>query len=159
MISLLTTLAITQIIVQYKNVKVGNRISSIESFLQRFGLFNPPLQLREVLAPLRETAKDAKDILIIGRTALHVLRDTKFFKDKIDQGVSIRLAVVNPDNDAVIEAIAQAVEIDVEGLINDMGSAKSLVRCIRLDFGQNCFLSQFQAFLALLIPYIWRKRV
>jgi hypothetical protein len=131
-ITVLGTLAVAQIIAGYESSKARETIERIESLLHSFASPpNPPLRLRTEIVSLQKRAKNAKDILIIARTAIMVLRQTEFFKERIRQGATIRLAVVNPDNSAVIEALGPLAETSKEGVIADMQGTIGLVCRLR----------------------------
>jgi hypothetical protein len=131
-LTVLGTLAVAQIIAGYESSKARKTAERVENLLQRFAFStNPPLRRRTGLTSLQERARSAQDVLIIGRTAGIVLRQTDFFQDRIRQGATVRLAVINPDNDVVIEALTPLAETSKEGLAADLQVVRELVHRIK----------------------------
>ena len=110
---------------------LGNR-HQVRNLAQRFGAQNtPPLRGRGDLARLPESAKEAKEILIIACSASSVLLDTEFFINRIKQGTRVRLAVVNPDADVVIDIIGRSDIVPAETQLADMRTAAGLAQRIK----------------------------
>ena len=97
-LAILGLLAISNLVSRYR----------LEQFSKRFDIPNTPLlQSRKDLTKLPERARDAKDILIISNSASAVLLDTQFFANKINQRTRVRLAVINPDQETVVEILGR----------------------------------------------------
>jgi hypothetical protein len=109
--------------------KVESRLGSL---IQRFGAQDAPfLQSRKDLARFPETAQDAKDIFIIACSASGILTEhTQFFIDRVKQGARIRLAVVNPDENAVVEIVGRSDIMPVQTQIADMRTAAGVIEHI-----------------------------
>jgi hypothetical protein len=125
-------LAVAQIISGHGAFRRDRQIEGISSLLQNAGLSaNPPLRLRtDVPPPLPNSARNAKDILIIGRTLVFVLYNTEFFKERLRDGATIRLAMVDPNNGIVCKAMAPCLEISEEGFVAAVWNAMELIKRI-----------------------------
>jgi hypothetical protein len=131
-LTILGATAIAQLVSGYENAKTKKIIERIENQVQNLNsLPNPPLRLRSELASLRERTRNAKDILIIGRTAVNALRNADLFEEKLTEGVTIRIAIINPDNDPVLDFIPILQETSKEGAVADRLSAKGLIKRIQ----------------------------
>lgn len=132
MLSILGSLAVAQILTNYQTVKRDKQIEEAFSLLKRIETSSkPPLQKRDNLQPLPKRAQSAKDILIIGRSLVVVLRNTDFFVERLLNGATIRLALVDPNNKAVREAMASLLETTIEGFVSDVRSSLQLIDNIR----------------------------
>jgi len=130
-LAVLGALAIAQIIAGYEAIRRDKQVETILSVLQKVGpSTSPPVRPRTELRPLPTRARNAKDILIIGRSLAIVLRYTEFFKERLRDGATIRLAMVDPSNDAVCEAMTPLLETSREGFIADVQSSMGLVKRI-----------------------------
>ena len=78
-----------------------------------------------------ERARDAKDILIISNSASAVLLDTQFFANKINQRTRVRLAVINPDQETVVEILGRIDLLPAEGVRSHLTTSAKLVERIR----------------------------
>lgn len=126
-----TTSAILAVLGVLTIAALGTR-HKIGSLVQRLGVeHTPPLRRRKDLARLPESAKEAKDLLIVACSASAVLLDTQFFIERIRQGTRVRLAVVNPDEEAVIDIIGRSDIVPAKTLIADMNIAAGLIERIR----------------------------
>lgn len=104
----------------------------IENFLNEIGSSRtPPLRTRTELSPLPSRAADASDILIVALSGAEVLRYIEFFVDKLRQGASVRLAIANPESNAIAETVSPLTGISKDAFIADMQVVKGLVRSIR----------------------------
>jgi hypothetical protein len=130
-ITILGTQSVAQIITGYEISTSKKMVEETERLLRNFTLHKSTLRPRSELQSLPEMAKDAKDILIIARTAQVVLREIEFFKERMRRATNIRVAVINLDNTAIIEAIGQAVEIPIKGHLADIQSAKALINHLK----------------------------
>lgn len=131
-ITVLGTLAVAQIIAGYESSKARKTIERMESLIPRFAFStNPPLRQRKELESIQRRAVNAKDVLIIARTAIMVLRNTEFFLDRICNGTTIRLALINPRNSVVVEALSPLDILPRDGIIADMQAAMGLICRIR----------------------------
>ena len=127
-LSILGALAVAQLITGYETVKRDNKIEAALSLLQKIGASaSTPLKLRTELPPLPARAQNAKDILIIGRSLAIVLRYTEFFEKRLRDGATVRLAMVDPNNEAVCKALSPLLETSLEGFISDVRSSLGLV--------------------------------
>jgi len=93
--------------------------------------------MRGELAPLLETARGVSDILIVGVSGAVVLRQTDFFVNSLRQGAIVRLAVADPENDAIIVATSPLTGISKNGLVADMQAARSMTHVIREQAGNS----------------------
>lgn len=110
---------------------LGNR-HRIENLLNEIGSSRtPPLRMRTELSPLPSRAADASDILIVALSGAEVLRYTEFFVDKLRQGASVRLAIANPESDAIADTVSPLTGISKDAFIADMQAAKGLVQLVR----------------------------
>jgi hypothetical protein len=109
---------------------LGNR-HKLEHLIELSGVPSAPLlKHRRDLATLPENAAEAKDILIIACTASTILLDTSFFIDSAKQGTHIRLAVINPDETAVVDILGRMDIMPRETLAADMGRTMGLLKRI-----------------------------
>jgi pyrimidine deaminase RibD-like protein len=71
-----------------------------------------PLRSRGQLPPMGRwsSARTARDILIIGQNLSLVLRQKDFFKAKLADGATIRLLIVDPRNEDLIDMMSRGVE-------------------------------------------------
>lgn len=103
---------------------------------------NMDLRLRTELVPLPNRAKDAQDILVIGRTARIAISHPDFFRAKLLEGANIRLALANAENEAVVEAFIPLIETSGsrQTLIGDfqstLGFARGLFREVEPKLGK-----------------------
>jgi hypothetical protein len=127
-LSILGALAIAQLITSYEDVKRNKQIETVLSILQKVSMSaSTPLRLRTELQPLPTRAQNAKDILIIGRTLAIVLRYTEFFEQRLRDGATIRLAMVDPNNESVCNAMSPLLEMSPEGFLSDIRSSLGLI--------------------------------
>ncbi len=130
-LSILGALSVAQLITSYETVKRDKQIEAALSLLHRTGrLTSPPLQLRTELQPLPTRAQNAKDILIIGRSLAIVLRYTEFFEKRLRDGATIRVAMVDPNNEVVCRAMSPLLETSLRGFISDVRSSLGLINRI-----------------------------
>lgn len=92
---------------------------------------NPPLRMRTELGSLQESAKSARNVLIVAFSGAEVLRQTDFFADRLFQGATVRIAIADPENDALVEAMSPLTGIPREGFIADVQVAMGLIQVIR----------------------------
>jgi hypothetical protein len=127
-LSILGALAITQIIANYEDVKRNKQIETVLSILQKVSMSaSTPLRLRTELEPIPTRAQNAKDILIIGRTLAISLRYTEFFEQRLRDGATIRLAMVDPNNESVCNAISPLLEMSPEAFLSDIRTSIGLI--------------------------------
>jgi len=131
-VALLTALAMSQIVTRYKSAIASDSISRMEGLIHRLSfLSSPPLRLRTELASLGESARNARNILIVAFSGAEVLRQTDFFADRLFQGATVRIAIADPENDALVEAMSPLTGIPREGFVADVQVAMGLIQVIR----------------------------
>ncbi|GAB4435238.1 MAG: hypothetical protein Kow00120_02000 [Anaerolineae bacterium] len=128
---LLGLLAGTQIVTSYKTIERDEQLETMMSLLEKARISGATsLQLRSELQPLLSRAPNAKDVLIIGRSLVFVMRYTEYLQERLRDGASIRLVMVNVNNEAVMQAIGPFLETSVEGLVADVRSSIELAKHI-----------------------------
>jgi hypothetical protein len=72
----------------------------------------PPVKSRSQLPAMDRwlPAKRAKDLLVIGQNLNLVLRQRLFFEQKLKEGGKVRLLIVDPSDDVLIETMSRGVE-------------------------------------------------
>jgi hypothetical protein len=126
---ILTPLAVAQILAGYEGSKTGKKIEQIERHLQGLSpSTNPPLRMRTELDSLGEMAENAKDILIVARTAVAVLRDSDFLVDRINRGTTVRVALVDLKEETTLESLGRSTETSEEGYLADQRGSFALIQ-------------------------------
>lgn len=128
-LSILGALAVAQLVTGYDVLKRDRQIEATLSALQKqVVLGNVPLRVRTELQPIPIRAKNAKNILIIGRSLATVLRYTEFFQERLRDGTTIRVAIIDPNNKAVCTALSPLLEMSLEGSAGDLQSSLGLLK-------------------------------
>lgn len=81
------------------------------SIREKWQLSDCPVRSRTELPTMDQwlAAQKAKDILIIGQNLNLVMRQESFFRDKLARGGQIRLLIVNPNDEGLIEIMSRGV--------------------------------------------------
>lgn len=110
---------------------LGNR-HRLEEFSKKLSAPNAPfIGSRKDLARLSENARDARDILIIACSASNVLLlEREFFVNKVQQGATIRIAIIDPNENSVLEILGRSDVVSAPGLSNDLAVTTDLIKGI-----------------------------
>lgn len=134
LLSILSSLAIAQLISKHSSIKAEKAIQEISEKLSLHERNNIWLQKRQDGTPLEHMASRAKEILIIGRTLSIVLRNKKYFIDRIKKKANIRFVIINPRNEQLINTMAPTLEVSQGAttyLQQDLGASLQLIEDIR----------------------------
>jgi hypothetical protein len=133
-LSILGGLAVARIIADYHAVERDKQLAEALSLLQKVGVSaGPSLRLRTELRPLGSRARNARDILIVGRTLGMVLSEIGFLQERLRNGATIRLVMLDPSNEAVIKAIRTFRETLVPDLQTSMEAVKLITKAAQRD--------------------------
>jgi len=130
-LTLLGTLSVVQLISSAESLKTRKLVEHIKNDIRSASHDSgPPLKLRADIVSLQERAKDAKDILIIAKTAVIVMRQTEFFVERLRKGTTIRLAVANPENAELMEILGNQPDMGKDAILADLQGLAAMVRRI-----------------------------
>lgn len=133
-LAILGALALSQILADYHAVGRDKQIEEILTIVQKAGASaSPPLRSRTELPPLSIQAANAKDILIIGQSLGVALRQIEFFEERLQEGASIRLVMVDANNEAVIKAIGSFQETLVPDIQTSMEIVKHIAKAAKSE--------------------------
>ena len=137
-LALLTFMAFSEIV-----ERVGS-LAQIEKHLERIdrrlGLDRPALSRAGQFTPIEDFFKGSEDILIIGLTKIGlVVQRMNFFTEMIESGRTIRLGLLNPEEDKLYELVSNNLEIGSQRFLTDIEQTIATLKGIRYNLteGEN----------------------
>jgi hypothetical protein len=132
-LAFLAAMSVSQVVANYQSIRRDERLSELADRVAAEGKVT--LRRRRELTPLPECASSARDILIVSRAPLIVLRNENFLADRLRAGAIVRVTMCNPANKPLVAQIATFTGRSPEETEREIHDALSLARRIEADSG------------------------
>jgi hypothetical protein len=133
-LAFLGAMSVSQIVANYQSIRRDERLAELADRVSAEGKVT--LRRRRELTPLPECAGSARDILIVSRAPVIILRYEDFLADRLRAGAVVRVTMCNPANKPLIAQVATFKRCLPEEVDREIQDALSLARRIAVESGR-----------------------
>jgi len=133
-LAFLAAMSVSQIVANYQSIRRDERLGELADRVTAEG--RVVLRGRRELTPLPLRASSARDILIVSRAPVIVLRNESFLAGRLRAGGIVRVTMCNPANKPLVNQIAAFTGRRPEEAEREIRDALSLARRIAAGSGR-----------------------